>query len=72
MRSNRQKRRVQFICAVILHIPIVAIAAYLLAKGVGPHVDVLIVGLVATVTATVVIVPYIGRLVDDGALRTSG
>ncbi|MDM8165197.1 hypothetical protein [Roseovarius sp.] len=68
MTPTRQKRRVQVICAALLHIPIVAIAAYALASGVGDHVGILVVGLVATVAATVMIVPYIGRVIDGGSV----
>ncbi|MEQ9260039.1 MAG: hypothetical protein RIG84_13195 [Roseovarius sp.] len=63
MSAQGRKRRAQVVCALLLHIPIVAIAAYAVAKGIGLYVDLLAVGLVATVTATVLTVPYIGRIV---------
>ena len=68
MTPTRQKRRAQVICAALLHIPIVAIAAYALANDIGDHVGILVVGLVATVAATVMIVPYIGRVIDGGSV----
>ncbi|WP_010139585.1 hypothetical protein [Oceanicola sp. S124] len=71
MQTIRIKRRVQFICAVFLHIPLVAIAAYALSEGFMNHLSVLLVGLVATLLATLMIVPYIGRVLDGGALETA-
>ncbi|MGR3312804.1 hypothetical protein [Roseovarius indicus] len=72
MTATRQKRRVQIVCAALLHIPIVAIAAYALANGFGEHVGILSVGLVATVAATLLIVPYIGRIMDGSSVAAAG
>ena len=71
MNPPRQKRRVQIVCAALLHIPLVAIAAYALANGIGDHVGVLTVGLISTVAATVMIVPYIGRIIDSGRVQAA-
>ncbi|PJE29410.1 hypothetical protein PSM7751_00924 [Pseudooceanicola marinus] len=66
MPAQTVKRRVQFVCAVFLHIPLVAIAAYALSQGVTAHLQILGVALVATLIGTMLIVPYIGRALDDG------
>ena len=71
MQTHRMKRRAQFVCAVFLHIPLVAIAAYAISEGFMAHLDILLVGLVATLLGTLMIVPYIGRLMDGGAVETS-
>ncbi|WP_163849239.1 hypothetical protein [Pseudooceanicola aestuarii] len=73
MIAIRQKRRVQIVCAAFLHIPLAAIAAYALAgEGVGEHTGILGVALVSTVAATLLIVPYIGRVLDGGTLQAAG
>lgn len=72
MNSSRQKRRVQIVCAALLHIPIVAIAAYALANGFSEHIGILVVGLVATVAGTVLIVPYIGKILDGASQPVTG
>ncbi|WP_422027417.1 hypothetical protein [Roseovarius sp.] len=72
MTPTRRKRRVQIVCAALLHIPIVAIAAYALANGFEAHVGILTVGLCATVAATLLIVPYIGRIMDGRTVPAAG
>ncbi|MBR9765298.1 MAG: hypothetical protein GYB53_17705 [Rhodobacteraceae bacterium] len=71
MQPIRIKRRVQFICAVFLHIPLVAIAAYALSEGFMNHAGILLVCLVATLLATLMIVPYLGRVLDGGNLEAA-
>ncbi|SNY52855.1 hypothetical protein SAMN06297129_2422 [Pseudooceanicola antarcticus] len=71
MQTNRAKRRVQFVCAVFLHIPLVAIAAYAISEGFMDHLRILLVGLVATLLGTGMIVPYIGRVLEGGEMEPS-
>ena len=52
--------------------PMKVIAAYALANGFGEHVGILSVGLVATVAATLLIVPYIGRIMDGSSVPAAG
>ncbi|MGI3164647.1 hypothetical protein [Pseudooceanicola sp. 200-1SW] len=66
MQANAVKRRVQVVCAVFLHIPLVALAAYALSEGFLDHLNVLAVALVATLLGTGLMVPYIGRVLDAG------
>ncbi|MGR3397013.1 hypothetical protein [Pseudooceanicola nanhaiensis] len=70
MTTTHSKRRVQIVCAAFLHIPIVAIAAYAVATGSWQGAGtLLLVGLVATVAGTVLIVPYVGRVLDGQRLQ---
>lgn len=69
MGALNQKRRVQVICALFLHIPLVAIAAYAVAEGFGTYLNILGVCLAATIIATILIVPYIGRVLDSGGMH---
>jgi len=69
MTTYNQKRRAQVVCALLLHVPLVAIAAYALARGeFGGSLGLMGVALVSTVAATLMIVPYIGRVLDGGAV----
>lgn len=72
MTATQQKRRAQIVCAALLHIPIVAIAAYALANGFQSHIGIVSVGLAATVAGTLLIVPYIGRIMDGGSVTATG
>lgn len=70
MNTTPSKRRVQIVCAAFLHIPIVAIAAYAVATGSWQGAGaLLLVGLVSTVVATLLTVPYVGRAFDGQALQ---
>ncbi|WP_425050112.1 hypothetical protein [Psychromarinibacter sp. S121] len=69
MNTLTLKRRLQLVCALFLHIPLVAIVAYAISAGFSQHLAILGVALVSTLAATILAVPYIGRAMD-GALPT--
>lgn len=71
MQVQTMKRRVQFVCAVFLHIPLVAMLAFALSQDVMAHIQMLGVALVATLIGTMLIVPYIGRVLDGGATAST-
>lgn len=66
------RRRIQIICALFLHVPLVAILAYAIATGFMAQLSILLVALVATLAATLTLVPFLGRALDGPALPERG
>ena len=59
------KRRLQLVCALFLHVPLVAIVAYAVSTGFTQHLTIMGIALGSTMLATLLAVPYIGRAMDD-------